>query len=72
MKLELQDQSKKILFLGNNDESSDQEISSLSASNSIINHGLLTDSEFTPNLAGYYHTSILDIPFGKLFALLTI
>jgi sulfatase maturation enzyme AslB (radical SAM superfamily) len=67
--IELQDQSKKILFLGNNDESSDREVSNLCAQNNITNHGLLTDPEFIPNLAGYYHTSVTDIPFGKLLVL---
>ena len=64
--IELQDQSKKILFLGNNDESTDHEVSSLGIHNSIVNHGLLTDPDVVPNGAGYYHTSISDIPFGKL------
>ena len=43
--IELQDQSKKILFLGNNDESTDHEVSSLGIHNSIVNHGLCSDSE---------------------------
>ena len=64
--VELQDQSKKILFLGNNDESTDQQVSELGVHNSIVNHGLLTDPDVVPELSGYYHTSVSDIPFGKL------
>ena len=64
--IELQDQSKKILFLVNNDESTDYEVSGLGIHNSIVNYGLLTDPDVVPNGAGYYHTSISDIPFGKL------
>lgn len=67
--IELQDRSKKTLFLGNNDEVSDLEVLRLSEKNGIKNYGLLTDPEFVPNLAGYYHSSVTDIPFGKLLLL---
>ena len=62
----LSDSTAKVLFLGNNNESTDHEVSALGAYNSIVSHGLLTDPEVVPDQAGYYHTSVADIPFGKL------
>ena len=62
----LSDSTAKVLFLGNNNESTDQQVSVLGSHNSIVNHGLLTDPEVVPDQAGYYHTSVADIPFGKL------
>jgi sulfatase maturation enzyme AslB (radical SAM superfamily) len=56
-----------VLFLGNNDESTDQQVSKLATQNNTVNHGLITDPEFTPDDPGYYHTTIVDVPFGKLF-----
>ena len=55
-----------VLFLGNNDESTDQQVSKLAIQNNTINHGLVTDTEFIPPTTGYYHTTIVDIPFGQL------
>jgi len=55
-----------ILFLGNNDESTNQQVSELATQNNTVNHGLVTDPEFTPHTPGYYHTTVVDIAFGQL------
>ena len=59
----------KILFLGNNDESTDQQVSKLAKQHATINHGLVSDSTFDPQQPGYYHTTIVDIPRGELIKL---
>jgi sulfatase maturation enzyme AslB (radical SAM superfamily) len=69
MDIRLQDNTAKILFLGNNDQSTDTEVTSFAVKNNNINHGLVLDAEFTPIQPGYYHTSVSDIPFGSLLAL---
>lgn len=58
-----------ILFLGNNDETTDHLVTSLAHTHNRINHGLITDAYFEPNVDGYYHTSIADVPFGLLLDL---
>ena len=57
-----------VLFLGNNDVSTDQQVSKLATQNNTVNHGLVTDPKFTPDSLGYYHTTIVDIPFGQLLS----
>lgn len=59
----------KVLFLGNNDESTDQQVSSLAAHARTVNRGLITDPMFVPVDNGYYHTSAADIPWGGLIDL---
>lgn len=59
----------KVLFLGNNEESTDQEISELAKQHGKINHGLITESMFVPEQSGYYHTTVVDIPWGGLIEL---
>lgn len=59
----------KILFLGNNDESTDQQVSKLAKQHATVNHGLVSDSTFDPQQPGYYHTTIVDIPRGELIKL---
>jgi pyruvate-formate lyase-activating enzyme len=59
----------RILFLGNNDESTDQTVSALAQQNSTKNHGLIVDSKFSPDQSGYYHTTVVDIPWGELIEL---
>ena len=58
-----------VLFLGNNDESTDQQVSALAKQHGIVNHGLISDSDFVPDLSGYYHTTAVDIPWGDLIVL---
>jgi sulfatase maturation enzyme AslB (radical SAM superfamily) len=58
-----------VLFLGNNDESTDRLVSLLALKNKTINHGLIVDREFIPENAGYFHTTVVDIPFGHLLSL---
>jgi sulfatase maturation enzyme AslB (radical SAM superfamily) len=69
MTTELQNRSNKVLFLGNNDESTDHEVTKLALENNVINYGLITDPDFIPAATGYYHTSIVDIPLGILLTL---
>ena len=64
--LELQDKLKTVLFLGNNDSSTDDQVSVLAAQNNLINHGLVTDPNCNPISPGYYHTTVVDIPYGRL------
>lgn len=59
----------KVLFLGNNDESTDHKVSKLAKQHDTVNHGLILDSEFNPNKSGYYHTTVVDIPWGDLILL---
>ena len=59
----------KVLFLGNNDESTDQEVSQLAKQHGKNNHGLITESMFVPEQSGYYHTTVVDIPWGGLIEL---
>jgi hypothetical protein len=60
---------KKILCLGNNDEDTDVRTSQLAEQNNTINHGLITDLSDLPRQPGYYHTTILDLPFGDIIEL---
>lgn len=59
----------KILCLGNNDEDTDQRTSTLATASGTQNHGLITDKNFQPTQVGYYHTSIVDLPFGDIVKL---
>ena len=59
----------RILFLGNNDKSSDQLVEELSQKHQLINHGLVTDADFVPTLPGCYHSTVVDMPWGNLIAL---
>lgn len=56
----------KILCLGNNDVNTDQLVNQLALKNNSINHGLVDNTEFVPKLSGYYHTTVVDIPWGGL------
>jgi sulfatase maturation enzyme AslB (radical SAM superfamily) len=60
---------KKILCLGNNDEDTDHRTTRLAKENNTVNHGLITDSTLVPIHHGYYHTTILDLPFGNIVEL---
>jgi sulfatase maturation enzyme AslB (radical SAM superfamily) len=61
--------SKKILFLGNNDESTDKVVSEVAAKHNSINHGLITEASFDPSQAGLYHSTVVDIDWGGLITL---
>ena len=58
--------TNKVLFLGTNDVSTDQEISKLATINGEHNYGLVSDSKFVPKDDGYYHTTIVDIWSGGI------
>jgi sulfatase maturation enzyme AslB (radical SAM superfamily) len=55
-----------VLFLGNNDESTDHIVSDLARQHDVQNYGLITDPAFSPDRLGYYHTTVVDIPWGEL------
>ena len=59
----------KILVVGNNDESTDREVAKLAQQHATKNYGLITQSEFVPNLPGYYHTTVTDIAWSGLLNL---
>jgi sulfatase maturation enzyme AslB (radical SAM superfamily) len=59
----------KVLFLGDNSQSTDQQISDLAKQHDVINHGIILNSDFGPDLSGYYHTTVVDIPWGDLIVL---
>jgi len=61
--------NSKVLFLGNNDESTDLMVTDFAKKFGVINYGLVVDSEFVPEQLGYYHTSVVDIPRGTLIKL---
>jgi len=59
----------RILFLGNNDQSSDQLVEEFAQKHHLVNHGLVPDANFVPTLSGCYHSTVVDIPWGNLLAL---
>jgi len=59
----------RVLFLGNNDESTDSDVSLLATENNTLNHGLISAGNFEPVRPGYYHTTVVDIPWGQLIEL---
>lgn len=59
----------KVLYLGNNDEDTDRRVSVLATTHNTINHGLISQADFVPDRDGFYHTTILDIPFGAIVKL---
>lgn len=65
------DPTFKTLFLGNNDDSTDQQVSELARQYNTVNHGLICDSAFVPVQPGCYHTTVVDIPWGGLIELAT-
>jgi len=58
-----------VLFLGNNDQSTHDCVSDMAEADQTLNHGLLQNSEFIPDQPGYYHTTVVDIPWGGLLTL---
>lgn len=67
--VELYSPTAKVLFLGNNDESTDQQVSELAKQQNSLNHGIILDSTDVLALPGYYHTTVVDIPWGDLLVL---
>jgi len=65
----LKNKSYKILFLGTNDKRTDTEVSKIANLYKVTNHGLVTDKDFVPSTEGFYHTTVIDIPFGFLLEL---
>lgn len=63
------DPNIKTLFLGNNDDSTDQHVTELAKEHETINHGLITDPTIVPAQPGYYHTTVVDIAWGDLIKL---
>jgi pyruvate-formate lyase-activating enzyme len=61
--------TEKILFLGNNDETTDQTVSILAQQQGVCNHGLITDGNFVPTEPGLYHTTVVDIDWSNLIKL---
>jgi pyruvate-formate lyase-activating enzyme len=66
--VKLNNSTARVLFLGNNDESTDQQISTLAKEHNTVNHGLVVDSEGVPDQPGFYHTTVVDIPWGDLIS----
>jgi len=60
---------KKVLCLGNNDEDTDVRTSQLASQYNTVNYGLITRPDSMPSLAGFYHTTILDLPFGDIISI---
>ena len=56
--------NQKILCIGNETEDTDHLVSQLAQNHSTINHGIVTDKSFVPVYAGYYHSTVADIPSG--------
>jgi sulfatase maturation enzyme AslB (radical SAM superfamily) len=61
--------NKKILCLGNNGNNTDIETAKLARRDQITNHGLISSSDYIPQLPGYYHTTVIDIPTGGILQL---
>jgi sulfatase maturation enzyme AslB (radical SAM superfamily) len=58
-----------VLFLGNNDQSTDLEVTRLAHTHNTHNHGLISDAEFVPKQPGFWHTSVADISWGGMLQL---
>jgi len=59
----------RVLFLGTNDQSTDDYVTRLALESGSKNHGLVQDASFVPEQPGCYHTTTLDIPWGGLINL---
>jgi pyruvate-formate lyase-activating enzyme len=60
---------KKILCLGSNDIDTHDRVTILANEADTNNHGLISDPDFIPTVAGYYHTSLVDIFAGGVIQL---
>jgi sulfatase maturation enzyme AslB (radical SAM superfamily) len=61
--------NKKVLCLGSNFESTNDMVEQLAKEKHTENFGLVHDENFVPVHDGFYHTTITDLPFGKIVAL---
>ena len=59
----------KILCLGNNSQDTANKVDGLAKQNNLLVHGLITQKGFIPTLSGFYHTTVIDVPYGDLIAL---
>lgn len=57
------------MFLGNNDDSTDRLVTELARASCTVNHGLISSFEFVLDQPGYYHTTVVDIPWGVLISM---
>ncbi len=60
---------KKILILGSNIQDTDDRVSKIALEAGAINHGLILDPEYVPDMSGFYHSSVADISWGGLIKL---
>jgi pyruvate-formate lyase-activating enzyme len=60
---------KKILCLGTNSSDTDIRTTALATIDQTINHGLISDPTYSPQLPGYYHTTIVDVYAGGIIQL---
>lgn len=58
--------TQKILCIGNETQTTDDQVSVLANLNNTINHGLISDSNQLYIDAGYYHTSVVDCDSGEI------
>lgn len=61
--------NKKILYIGNNGQNTDDQVSDLAHQCQTQNHGLITDENFVPENHGLYHTSLMDLSAGAIIKL---
>lgn len=60
---------EKILCLGANTEDTDQKATIVAHDHGMVNHGLISRSDFIPESPGVYHTSVADISSGAIINL---
>jgi len=61
--------NQKILCIGSNSLDTDKRVTNLAHKNDSVNHGLIVSNDFVPEISGYYHTSIVDLPAGEIIKL---
>lgn len=61
--------NKKILYLGNNSQETDIQVSALAQEQGTKNQGLVHDEKFEPLEFGLYHTSLVDLTAGSIMFL---
>jgi pyruvate-formate lyase-activating enzyme len=61
--------NSKILCIGNNNASTHEYVDNMALEHNSTNHGLIDKFDFVPEQLGYYHTTVVDLPWGKLIDL---
>lgn len=61
--------NSKILCIGNNNASTHEYVDNMALEHDSTNHGLIDKFDFVPEQLGYYHTTVVDLPWGKLIDL---